>query len=331
MIANYFQILKKSFTPSRFWNLILVNTSYILSLLLKKPIVWGLPPKLMIEPTNFCNLKCPLCPSGADKLSRNRGYMSLENFQKIIDQVEKHCFVIYLWNQGEPFLHKDIIKMINYATSKRISVIISTNANVMPNLSELVQSGLESLVISLDGITQDTYNKYRINGSIDKVYDNVQALFQAKQELKKEKPTIICQFIIMRHNEHEINRFKAIKIGCDKKVIKKVQIYSKDDINNFLPSNHKHNRYKIINDEFIFKYKIKNRCSRLWNQPVINWDGSISVCCFDKDNIYKIGNVFGNEFSKIWKSKIYMGFRKAVLNNRQEYEMCRNCDESMGR
>ena len=246
--------------------------------------------------------------------------------------------MVLLWNQGEPFLHKDICKMIEYASQANLIIGLSTNANVMPNINDLVNSGLDELIISIDGITQETYNKYRVNGDLATVLQNITSLVEKKTELKKHTPRIVGQFIVMKHNEHEIEETKILfkKMKIDKLALKTVQIYSKDDIIKFLPSNPKYQRYKIKNKDFTLKFGLKNRCYRIWNQPVINWDGEMAVCCYDKDNVYRVGsfslptpNSQLPTISALWKSKKFMTFRKNVLKNRKMHEICRNCGEGV--
>ena len=330
MLKKLISLCKKSLTWSRLINIIKLFISYRLSIITKKPIVWGYPPIVMIEPTNFCNLKCPLCPSGAGLLKRERGHMSLKLFKQIIDEIEKYTFMILLWNQGEPFLNPDIIEMIEYANSKKIYIMTSTNANILPEADDIVNSELDLMLISLDGATQETYNKYRQNGSLEKVIANVKSLVEAK---KKNKSTLqlINQFLVMKHNENEIEKIKQITkdLELDDIVLKNVQIYTKEDVNTYLPQNPKYRRYKISGDNFELKFGIKNRCYRIWFQPVINWDGEFSVCCFDKDIDYKVGNVKKHYFYDLWKSKRMTVFRQTILKNRKLFEICRNCGEGV--
>ena len=329
----------------------------------------------MIEPTNICNLKCPLCPSGAGLLKRERGYMSLSLFKSIIDEIEKHTFMLLLWNQGEPFLNPDFLEMVKYAHSKKLFMMTSTNANILPDPKEIVRSGLDMILISFDGATQETYNKYRMNGDLAKVLNNVRELVKAKKEIEdtsyklqdtsnppppppinvggitsptsteassgttlggqsrrgRSRLQIINQFLVMKHNEHEIEEIKRLtkEIGFDDLALKTVQIYSKEDIDNFLPENPKYRRYKLSGEDFELKFGIKNRCQRIWTQPVINWNGEVSVCCFDKDIEYKIGNVSKNNFFDLWKSERMMLYRQIILKNRKLFEICRNCGEGV--
>jgi len=321
----------KYMNPVRFINILKIYSSFFLSSLVKKQFVWGLPPIVMIEITNFCNLKCPLCPSGTGQLNRPRGYMSFETFKKIVDEVHQYAFMLILWNQGEPFLNKDFLKMCSYASSKNLLLLVSTNANYIPDPEGVVKAGIDRIIISADGATQETYNRYRVNGNLENVINNVKNIVEAKKNKLAKLPKIIWQFIVMKHNEHEINEIRKItqEIGVDTLQLKTVQIYSKDDIYNFLPNNPKYRRYKITNNDFELKYGIKNKCRRLWTQPVVNWDGEVAVCCFDKDNDYKIGNINNTSLAELWTSSRFTKFRDIILKNRSSIEICRNCGEGV--
>lgn len=331
MLKEKIHFIKKSFTLKRFTNAVKSYIGYKLSILLKKPVVWGLPMICSIEPTDICNLKCPLCPSGNGTLKRAKGYLALDTFKKAIDEIYKKTFMLILWNQGEPFLNKDFNKMVKYASSKGLYTYCSSNLNIMPDADEIVKSGLDTLIVSLDGASQDVYNKYRVNGDLNKVLENVKKITDAKKRLKSITPIIKWQFIVMKHNEHQLSEIKQLakKVGVDSLELKTVQIYSKDDINTFLPTNPKYRRYKVKGNDFELKFGIKNRCRRLWGQPVINWSGEVSICCFDKDIDFKVGNINNQSFESIWKGTKFNKIRKTILTNRGSIEMCRNCGEGV--
>jgi len=331
MINENLRFLRKAITLPRTWNVIKVYAGYFLSLLTRKPYIWGYPPVIMIEPTNICNLQCPLCPSGNGTLKRAKGYMNLATFQNIVDQVHKKSFMIVLWNQGEPLLNKEILQMIRYASDKKMFTLLSTNGNIKPDTNSLVESGLDSLIISLDGATQETYNKYRINGTLSNVLDFARSIVKSRQILKKKNPLLRWQFLVMKHNEHEIEMIRkmAEEIQVDNLELKTVQIYSKEDIDKFLPQNPRYRRYKIQGDNFELKAGIPNRCRRIWVNAVINWNGEMSVCCFDKDIDYALGNINDISLITLWKGNAFQKFRTQILLNRKIYPMCINCGESV--
>ncbi len=331
MLREKTKFLVALFRQYRLYNTGKAYISYGLSVVARKPYVWGYPPIVMIEPTNICNLRCPLCPSGNGTMKRPRGYMDFALFQQVIDQISPYTAMVILWNQGEPFLHKDIIPMIRHCKKKKMFVITSTNANFIPDPAGIVASGLDSLIISLDGASQETYNKYRLNGEIDKVLDNTKAIIAAKKKYGSATPIIKWQFIVMKHNENEIERIKKLarELEVDCLSLKTVQIYEESDISEFLPTNPKHRRYQIENDRFTLKKKIADKCRRIFTQPVINWDGQMAICCFDKDNEFKVGNVHEATFQSLWKGKRMNKVRQTILKNRKQIPICNNCGEGV--
>ncbi len=330
MLKQNKRIVKKNLSWKKVNNLILGNTSRVISNLTHKSHIWGYPTAVMIEPTNICNLKCPLCPSGNGTLKRAKGYMSFPLFQKVIDEVKDYCTMIILWNQGEPYLNPDINKMVKYATDAGLFTLISTNLNADMDAEEVVKSGIDSMIVSLDGATQESYNQYRVNGKLDKVLTNVKKIVEAKKRLNSPTPIIRWQFLVMKHNEHEIEQIKnmAKELAVDQLSFKTIQIYSKDDIK-FLPDNPKYRRYNIFGENFEIKFKLENKCRRMWQQPVVNWNGEVAICCFDKDIEFPVGNVKDQSLLSIWQGKAFQNMRNAILKNRKSFEICRNCGEGV--
>ncbi|OQY38353.1 MAG: hypothetical protein B6226_03810 [Candidatus Cloacimonetes bacterium 4572_65] len=323
-------IIAKSLKIKKISNLAVSSLSRGISNFTHKSTIWGYPTAVMIEPTNICNLKCPLCPSGNGTLKRAKGFMSFELFKKVIDEVKDYVTMIILWNQGEPYLNPEFNRMVKYATDAGLFTLVSTNLNSDIDADAVVKSGIDSMIVSLDGATQETYNQYRINGQLSKVLSNVEKIVEAKKRLKSSTPIIRWQFLVMKHNEHEIEsiKAKAKELEVDQLSFKTIQIYTKEDIK-FLPENPKYRRYNITGSDFEIKFKLENRCRRMWQQPVVNWNGEISICCFDKDIEFPVGNVKDKTLLSIWQGDAFQKMRNAVLKNRKGIEICRNCGEGV--
>jgi radical SAM protein with 4Fe4S-binding SPASM domain len=331
MLQQNIRFLQKTLTFRRLINAVKVYSSYFLSLVIKKSIYWGSPPVIVIEPTNVCNLRCPLCPSGNGTLKRAKGYMDYDLFRKIIDEVKQTAFMVVLWNQGESYLNNDFSRMIRYASDNKLFTLVSTNGNVDLKAEEVIDSGLDSMIVSLDGATQETYNKYRVNGDLQKVLDNVKALVRAKKHLGSTSPLIRWQFLVMKHNEHELKEIRQIaeEAGVDNLELKSIQIYSKEDIEKYMPVDPKYRRYKISGKDFSLKVGIPNRCRRIWTNAVINWNGETSICCYDKDVEFPLGNIMEESLKSIWKGKKIQKIRNIILHDRKSIPICRNCGESV--
>ncbi len=200
----------------------------------------------------------------------------------------------------------------------------------MENIQEVINSGLDELIISLDGTTQQVYEQYRRSGSLEKVLSGTKALIQKKKHLKSVLPYAKFQFLVVKPNEHQIDEAKALAkfVGVDKIVFKTAQIYNFENGSPLIPDNKKYSRYKKQKDgKYQLRKKIKNRCWRLWSNPVITVDGDVLPCCFDKDAKYAMGNINKQSFAEVWNNEKYQNFRKKVLTNRKSIDICRNCTE----
>lgn len=319
-------------TFRRFFNLIKLRTSYTVSRIFKKNVQFGLPFSLSIEPTTACNLGCPECPSGLKKFTRPTGKINLELHDSMLQQLEKTVFYINYYFQGEPFLHPDFLELIRQAKQKDIYTATSTNAHFIDDEKaiEIVNSGLDRLIISIDGLTQETYEQYRVHGILDKVIAGSKAMVKAKIKLKSSTPHLIFQFLAVKPNEHEVPAVfdLAKELGINEVRIKTAQLYDFKHGNPLMPENESYSRYRKLSDgTFRLKYKTGNHCWRMWSSSVFTWDGKVVPCCFDKDAKHVLGSIENQEFKQIWKSSEYQSFRQAVLTNRNQIDICQNCSE----
>lgn len=323
-------ILFKKLTPVKIVNVLRLYISFIISRNRKKASLSILPMGLSIEPTTSCNLRCSECPSGMRSFTRPTGMLQTGLFEKTIDELYRKLIWLTFYFQGEPFLNKDFLKMVKYANSKGIYTMTSTNAHYFtPEIArETVESGLSRIIISMDGLSQETYEQYRTGGTLEKVKEGIRLLVEEKRKLKSATPHIVLQFIVFGHNEHELHLVKKAgkELGVDEVKIKSAQIY---DFNHshLLPGSMEHSRYRKENGTYIIKNELMNHCWRMWSSAVITWDGKVIPCCFDKDAHYQLGNVSDQSFRDVWLSDGYNDFRNKVLVNRKSIDICTNCTE----
>ncbi|MCS7075688.1 MAG: SPASM domain-containing protein [Bacteroidia bacterium] len=324
--------LIRSFTPLRIWNAIQIWVSYQISKWLHKNKHKGYPIAISIEPTTYCNLRCPECPSGLRNFTRPTGNLSMETFSKIIDELHQKTAYLILYFQGEPYLNPQFNAMVKYAREKKMYVATSTNAHYLTpeNAQKIIDSGLNRLIISIDGTTQQTYQQYRIGGNLNIVIEGIKNLIQAKKNNKAKHPYVILQFIVFKHNEHQINEIKQLakKWQVDALQLKTAQIYNFENGSPLIPENEKYRRYtQDKTGKFVIKNKFFNHCWKLWHSCVFTWDGKVLPCCFDKDAQYEMGNIQNQSFKDIWKNQKYNAFRRQILVGRSTIEMCKNCTE----
>ncbi len=294
-----------------------------LSLLLRKTKIKGDPIILMIEPSSRCNLECPMCPRQLNKMKRYEVDMSFEHYKMIVDELCDTLMFLSLWNFGEPLLNNKIIEMIKYAKMKRIAVALSTNAVLFTNdkISELLDSGVDLLVVPLDGATKSTYEKYRKNAIFEHTLENINSLVRRKKELNKHTPLIDLQFIVMKGNEHEISLFKKLaeQLEVDIFTLKKA-VFIREERADFFPQND-----YLVCDCYLKKIDAVH-CNRVYVSSVINSNGDVVPCCFDTTFQYIMGNVFnGNRFREIWNNVKYRDFRKKAYGSIKDVDICQNC------
>lgn len=222
--------------------------------------------------------------------------------------------------------------MVKYASSKKIYTATSTNAHYLDdqNAKRTIESGLDRLIISIDGTTQDVYQQYRVGGKLDKVLQGTRNIVKWKKTLKSKTPFIIFQFLVVKPNEHQVEDVKRLakELGVDDVWFKTAQVYDyQTDPNKLIPTTDKYSRYKKTKDGYEFKGKLANHCWRLWHDPVITWDGLVAPCCFDKDAQHKLGDLKQKTFKEIWNNSEYTKFRTAIINGRKHIDICSNCSE----
>ena len=306
--------------------------SYLTSKYFKKNGVQGLPISISIEPTTSCNLRCPECPSGLRSFTRPTGMLDANLFKSTIDQLYKELTYLVFYFQGEPYLHKDFLSLVKYASEKDIYTATSTNAHYLDdeNAKRTVESGLDRLIISLDGTTQDVYEQYRVGGDINKVIEGAKNIVKWKKKLKKKKPYTIFQFLVVKPNEHQITGIQQLakEIGVDDVGLKTAQIYDYENGSPLIPTIDYYSRYKEkSNGKYEIKNKLLDHCWKMWHSCVITWDGLVVPCCFDKDADYIMGDLKKQSFKQIWFGDKYVDFRKSVIKSRSEIGMCTNCSE----
>jgi len=297
-------------TPRKLVNLMVTKAQRWM----RRDRVAGMPAKYFIDPINICNLRCPLCPTGRGLLARPRGRMTLNDLKLVVDEIAPYAYRIELYNWGEPLLHPEIFEMIEYVSQRRITVGLSSNLNHLDAqmAQKLVESGLNQLVVSIDGATQESYAAYRRRGKLDDVLKNLKLLIDTKQTLKRPTPFIVWRMLIGKHNEHEVEtvRKMAYEMGADSFSTGVLFVDTRDSeqIEQWLPNNPAYSPYDYTDD------KLENTwdCHDLWESMVINWDGGVAPCCWLHDPQFDFGNVSSQTVREIWNSPSYISARRVI-------------------
>lgn len=256
-------------------------------------------------------------------------------FRQTIDDIHRELLYLIFYFQGEPYLNPDFLEMVKYAAQKKIYTATSTNAHYLTdeNARKTVESGLDRLIISIDGTTQEVYQQYRVGGKLDKVIEGTKNIIKWRKELNSKTPFIFFQFLVVKPNEHQIAAIKqmAQELGVDEVRFKTAQVYDYEtDPNQLIPNIDKFSRYHKNSDgTYRPKNNLQNHCWKLWHSNVITWDGLVVPCCFDKDALHQLGNLKHQRFKDIWQNENYRQFRAALMKSRKNIDICSNCSEGL--
>ncbi len=324
--------LVSGLTPARAYNAAKVWSSYWTSRISGVAAHHGLPMSVSIEPTTSCNLRCPECPSGLRSFTRPTGMLKEDVFRQVIDQLATTLAYLTFYFQGEPYLNPSFLPMVQYASSKGIYTATSTNAHYLDDdkARDTIASGLDRLIISMDGTSQETYESYRIGGNLEKVIDGTKNILRWREELKSKTPHVVFQFLVVRPNEHQVPEVYALakELGVDHVNLKTAQIYDYKNGSDLIPTQNQYSRYtQEVDGTYSIKNDLLNHCWKMWQSCVITWDGKVVPCCFDKDAHHVMGDLREQSFKEIWNGDAYRQFRTLLLKSRSEIDMCKNCTE----
>ena len=313
-------------------NAIQVVFSFYWSRITRNPKQSGNPYSISFEPTTACNLRCPECPSGLRSFTRSTGNLKMDFFVETIESIHKDLIYLIFYFQGEPYINPEFLDMVEYANRKKIYTITSTNGHFLNdvNAEKTVRSGLDRLIISIDGTTQETYEQYRKEGTLANVLKGTENIIKWKKKLGVSHPHVIFQFLVVGPNEHQIPELYELarEYEVDEVKLKTAQIYDYENGNPLIPENDKYSRYRKQNDgKYTIKNKLLNHCWKLWHSCVITWDGKVVPCCFDKDATHIMGDLAEDTFKQIWYGEKYVQFRRKLFRGRKEIDICKNCTE----
>jgi len=276
---------------------------------------WAYPSVFQIEATNFCNLRCPMCPY--DTMTRDVGYMEIDLFRRVVDQLAGCTRVLRLHNMGESLFHKQIDELIRYARSKGVTTCISTNATALNEKAaeRILTAQLDRLFISFDGAHKETYEMYRKGARFERSLANVLRFLEIKEKQQAVKPHTTISMIEMAGTEGEIGEFREFwQKRVDAIRIKRVGNWdgSVDRVNEI-----------ALKD---FRPPDAPPCSWLWDRMVVLWDGRVVPCCYDYDGKYVLGNLRERTLKQIFNDQPMRELRKLHAAGRaDESSLCRGC------
>ena len=290
-----------------------------------------LPKSVAIDVVSCCNLRCPLCSVPPFITKKAGNFMPFEDFKRVVDALHSTTDLSLVY-AGEPLLHPDFFKMVEYCNCSFYTTTI-TNGTLLTdkNVDRILESGLDFLQISFDGFRKESYEKYRVGADFESVKDNIVKFLKRRRHAKEGLPHTTMTYLINAYNEEEIadcerffrragaERFfaKAINLNVHRRMDGKKE----KELSHWLPKKNPTILYDQQGDRITFKAK-RESCS-ICLTPIIKCDGEIILCCHDIFNTVKIGNVFEKDFKALWFSPEYKKIRNLAKNRR--LSICQKC------
>jgi radical SAM protein with 4Fe4S-binding SPASM domain len=301
-----------------------------ISLILRSPVITGRPINITIEPTNVCNLKCPVCETGTGELQRDKRHLSFEDFKTIIDKIVSHTNTIMYYFMGEPFLNKGWVAQVSYAKKKGIPFVTTCTNGDFACPDDILASGIDLVSFQLGGMSQETHQIYRIGSDISRVMSNLEETIKLRNKKGLKKPVIEVGFILMKHNEHEVSTFKdycgSIGANCFNLIDPCVRTIEQG--RRFLPGD----RNNWIYDPEAFdngvlkrRYTPQNDCPWIYYSMTVLSNGDVVPCCHDPRGKFVMGNLLKDDLEAIWNGDKFTSFRAAIVKSQQDIPICRLC------
>lgn len=301
-----------------------------ISLIQKDSKIIGKPINVTIEPTNVCNLQCPVCETGADILERKKAFLSLENFKIIIDKIYPHTNTLMYYFMGEPFLNKEWVQQVKYAKDRGIPFISTCTNGDLAKAQDIIDSKIDWVSFQIGGMTQETHQTYRVGSNLEKVIQNLKDIIALKKELNITNLTIEAGFILMKHNEHEVDEFIQFckVIGVDSFNIIDPCVRTVEQGNQFLPTNKDNWIYdpkKFAEGKLQRRTIPKNDCPWIYYTMIIMANGDVSPCCHDPCGKETMGNLILQGLEEIWNGEKYQNFRTKINHDQKNIDICKLC------
>lgn len=304
-----------------------------LNLLHRRLSPWSMPLHMQFELTNYCNLHCPVCPTGSKALNRPARAMDVELFQQVIDEVGPFLLTASLWAWGEPLLHPHLKDMLRVARKHNVITLLSTNGQSLNHdrvLEALIEEPPAYLIVAVDGLEDETNSVYRSGARLAPMLEGVKRLAEMKRFLGQQRPVLNIRFIVMKHNQHEIPRLDefAARHGFELLSIRQMyflestseqqivtQLAPTEQISNLCGSAAGGNEHR---GGFI--------CLHPFWFPTLFSDGSVVLCEHDYKAQLSLGCVnAGVTFRSLWFSPQAADLRKTVRDDMAGVYCCREC------
>jgi radical SAM protein with 4Fe4S-binding SPASM domain len=294
---------------------------------------WSMPLHMQFELTNFCNLNCPVCPTGIKAVKRPPRAMDVELIEHLIDEVGPYLLTLSLWGWGEPLLHPHLQSILKTVRKYRITTLLSTNGQNLDDeqvIEALTREAPTYLIFAIDGLTDETNARFRKGAKLSPILAGVQHIAQIKEKMGLYLPVLHMRYIVMKHNQHEIpnvidfarcNHFDLLTIRTlliiDAEASARVHDELVPDIENLRAYHYKNNR-RLERRDFI--------CQQPFWFPTVFADGTLVACEQDYNAQQSLGVISKDvSFAEVWGSKRASAVRRIIRETPRHLSFCQNC------
>lgn len=292
---------------------------------------WSWPIHMKLELTSFCNLKCPVCPTGCGALSRPAQSMDMDLLRRVMDEAGPCLLTSALWAWGEPLLHPCFDEAVRIVRAHGISPRISTNGQNLADpdvLERLMDAPPDFLIVALDGLTDETFSASRPGAVLAPALEGVRRLREMRAARGTELPALHMRYIVTRENEHEVPHVLdfAQRHGFDMLSLRSLSIIDSDksDHMRMVPGAREHRAYEYGGGGRVRRADFL--CDIAFCYPALLADGTVVACDQDFNAAHAFGKV-GEDgtFGGIWFGRRAAAVRKVIRTDRDRYTFCRNC------
>jgi MoaA/NifB/PqqE/SkfB family radical SAM enzyme len=293
----------------------------------------SMPLHMQFELTNYCNLRCPVCPTGSRSMNRAPRAMDVDVFERVMNEVGPYLLTASLWAWGEPLLHRRLKEILRAARRHDVVSLLSTNGQCLNDdrvLEALTEEPPAYLIVAFDGLTDETNSKYRVGAKVAPILEGVRRLAEMKRRRGLSIPVLNMRYIVMKHNQHELPRLDefARQNGFELLTIRNVFfIESTCDTQT---------SGRLTPDADVWRRcgyaRAENTrrgdfiCLEPFWFPTVFADGTVVLCEQDYNARLALGRVAGDvSFTRLWYGQRAARLRQIIRDERERVSFCRKC------
>ncbi|MCX7049042.1 MAG: radical SAM protein [Candidatus Sumerlaeota bacterium] len=286
------------------------------------------PLYIFLEAASGCNLKCPMCPTGLGRITRQHGFLKMDLAQKLVAELRRQPLEIGLWLAGEPLLNPALAEIVRMMAGRKLPVAIHTNGTLLTEeLSlALIEAGLTRISFSFDGIDTEQYARQRPGADYEKTLANILRFLEIKKEMKRATPCVAIQ-VITPYAGEETHPY-GVQLSLPEEFVRRFDGLPVDSFSNILA----HSWSGQLADSPLTAPNHKGEgvraiCEIPYTSLTIAWNGDAVACCGDLNAQVVLGNLYRENLYELWNNEKFRAFRRAMHSDAiLQYPLCGECE-----